>query len=115
MYMMRTGLPEAEQAALKAGIKTQRGIYLWTQGPSYETKAEIGLFRNMGADAVGMSTVPEVLQANYLGMRVMGISTITNPAAGLSAIPLNHDDVLEVGKSIKATLERLVRLILQIS
>lgn len=108
-------LAQAEQAALKAGIKTQRGIYLWTQGPSYETKAEIGLFRNMGADAVGMSTVPEVLQANYLGMRVLGISTITNPAAGLSAIPLNHDDVMEVGKSIKATLERLVRLILQIN
>lgn len=106
-------LDQAEQAALKAGITTRRGVYLWTQGPSYETKAEIGLFRNMGADAVGMSTVPEVLQANYLGMQVLGISTITNPAAGLSAIPLNHDDVLEVGQSIKATLEHLVRLILQ--
>lgn len=107
-------LVQAEQAALKAGITTQRGVYLWTQGPSYETKAEIGLFRKMGADAVGMSTVPEVLQANYLGMRVLGISTITNPAAGLSTVPLNHDDVLEVGLSIKATLEHLVRVILKI-
>jgi purine-nucleoside phosphorylase len=66
----------------------------------------------MGADAVGMSTVPEVLQANFLGMQVLGISTITNPAAGLNAAPLTHEDVLAVGLNLKDTLERLVRLIL---
>ena len=109
----RDWLESAEQQALQAGIPTQRGVYLWTRGPSYETKAEINLYRKLGADAVGMSTVPEVLQAVYLGMKVLGISTITNPAAGLSPIPLRHEDVLEAGKMIRVTLERLVRRILK--
>lgn len=107
-------LKMAEQAALSAGIATQQGVYLWTKGPSYETKAEIKLYRHLGADAVGMSTVPEALQANYLGMKVLGISTITNPAAGLNAEPLRHEDVLKVGQEIRATLEALVRQILRV-
>ena len=102
-----------EKVALEAGIATQKGVYLWTAGPSYETKAEINAYRFMGADAVGMSTVPEALQANYLGMKVMGISTITNPAAGMSPEPLRHEDVLEVGRQIRNTLEKLVRSILK--
>ena len=106
-------LQQAEQQALETGISTRRGVYLWTKGPSYESKAEIKLYRTLGADAVGMSTVPEVLQARYLGMKVLGISTITNPAAGLSPVPLDHEDVLEVGKSIRKTLELLVRRILR--
>ncbi len=105
-------LERAEEAALAAGIPTQKGVYLWTKGPSYETKAEIILYRHLGADAVGMSTVPEALQANYLGMKVLGVSTITNPATGLSPIPLTHEDVLEVGKQIREKLEKLVREVL---
>ena len=106
-------LEAAEQIALVAGIATQKGVYIWTKGPAYETKAEIKLYRHLGADAVGMSTVPEALQAVYLGMKVLGISTITNPATGLSAVPLKHEDVLEVGQKIRHTLEKLVRLILK--
>lgn len=94
-------------------VSLKQGVYLWTKGPAYETKAEIRAFARMGADAVGMSTVPEVLQAQALGMRVLGISTITNHAAGLSPESLKHEDVLEVGRQIQATLERLLRIILQ--
>ena len=103
----------AEAVALKLGIGPQRGVYLWTLGPSYETKAEIQVFRRLGADAVGMSTVPEVIQASYLGMEVLGISTITNYATGLHPDPLNHADVLRVGKQIRGDLERLIRGIIR--
>lgn len=103
----------AEQWALNDGIRTERGVYAWVLGPSYETKAEVRMLSGFGADAVGMSTVPEVIQAGYLGMRVMGISTITNPAAGLSPVPLDHDDVLEVGRRVRDDLERLIRRILR--
>lgn len=106
-------LAQAEAAALAAGISTKQGVYLWTHGPSYETKAEITFFRHLGADAVGMSTVPEVIQAVYLGMQVLGISTITNLASGMNAGPLLHEDVLEVGQQIRTTLERLVRAIVR--
>jgi len=93
--------------ANEMGIATTSGTYLWTRGPSYETKAEIKSFRFLGADAVGMSTVPEVLQARRLGMRVIGLSTITNYAAGLSKEPLNHEEVIETGKMVHKALERL--------
>ncbi len=99
----------ASETARQRGVATRRGAYLWTSGPSYETKAEIRAFAAMGADAVGMSTVPEVIQARSLGMRVLGISTITNPAAGLGAEPLDHDDVLAAGRDVHNNLERLVR------
>jgi purine-nucleoside phosphorylase len=103
----------AEEVALKAGIATRRGVYVWTLGPSYETPAEVRALARMGADAVGMSTVPEVIQAVYFGMKVLGISTITNPAAGLAAGTLNHEEVLEVGQQVRGDLERLVRRILR--
>jgi purine-nucleoside phosphorylase len=99
----------AEQVALDLGVPTRRGTYLWTLGPSYETKAEVQAFAQWGADAVGMSTVPEVIQAQRLGMRVLGLSTITNPAAGMGAERLDHEDVLEVGKQVRGDLARLVR------
>ncbi len=104
-------LEESEQAALQLGIATRRGVYLWTLGPSYETKAEVRAFARLGADAVGMSTVPEVIQAVYLGMRVLGISTITNFAAGLSDEPLAHDDVMRVGARVRTQLASLVKAI----
>lgn len=102
-----------EKAALRCGIETRRGTYVWTRGPSYETKAEIAAFRRLGADAVGMSTVPEVLQAAALRMDVLGISTITNPAAGLGGTALSHEDVLAVGRSVQADLEGLIRAALR--
>lgn len=107
----RAWLDRAEGAALQHGIATRRGVYLWTSGPSYETRAEIQMFARLGADAVGMSTVPEVIQAAYLGMRTLGISTITNPAAGLSSEALSHDEVLTVGARVRDELERLVRIV----
>ncbi len=100
---------EAEAFALRSGVPTRRGVYLWTSGPSYESKAEIRFFGRIGADAVGMSTVPEVLQARNLGMRVLGISTITNAAAGLSESPLNHEEVLTAGVEMREEMETLVR------
>jgi len=106
-------IDRAERLALENGVATERGTYLWTRGPSYETKAEIQAFRYLGGDAVGMSTVPEVIQARHAGMQVLGISAITNFAAGLGEEHLDHDDVLAVGQEIRATLEALVRLILQ--
>ncbi len=102
-------LDRAERVALDLGIATRRGVYLWTQGPSYETKAEIRAFARLGADAIGMSTVPEVIQARHLGMQVLGLSTITNPAAGVGAEGLAHADVLEVGRRVRRKLSRLVR------
>jgi len=98
----------AKAVADRLGIVTQEGCYLWTLGPSYETRAEIRMFAGFGADAVGMSTVPEVLEANELGMRVLGLSTITNHAAGLGHESLNHEEVLEVGRQVRGNLERLI-------
>lgn len=104
-------LARAEQIALELGIATRRGTYLWTLGPSYETPAEIRAFRRLGADAVGMSTVPETLQAVYLGMKVLGISTITNLGSGMGHAVLDHAEVLEVGRMVRADLQRLVHAI----
>ncbi len=106
-------LGRAEQVALRHGIATRRGVYLWTLGPSYETKAEIKFFERLGADAVGMSTAPEVIQARYLDMQVLGLSTITNPATGLNAEPLTHEDVLHVGRRVRDQLQRLVKAIIR--
>ncbi|MDX1546043.1 MAG: purine-nucleoside phosphorylase, partial [Rhodothermales bacterium] len=92
-------LDRAEAVALRLKIRTRRGVYVWAGGPSYETPAEVRMFARMGADAVGMSTVPEVVQARLLGMRVLGLSTITNPAAGLGGELLAHEDVLAVGRT----------------
>ncbi len=108
-YYDRAWIEAAEGVARRLGVSTERGTYLWTKGPSYETKAEIRAFERIGADAVGMSTVPEVIQAHQLGMRVLGISTITNFAAGLGHESLDHADVLEVGKRVRTALGGLVR------
>ena len=83
----------ARNAAKSCGIALQEGVYIATLGPSFETPAEIRAFRTLGADAVGMSTVFEVIAANALGMRVLGISMISNPAAGVLDEPLSMDDV----------------------
>ena len=103
----------AEALANELGIALERGVYVWTRGPSYETPAEIRMFSQLGADAVGMSTVPEALAAARLGMPVLGLSTITNRAAGLSAGALDHEEVLDVSAQVQGTLRRLVREIVR--
>jgi purine-nucleoside phosphorylase len=87
----------------------QEGVYAAVSGPSYETPAEIRYLRTMGADLVGMSTVPEVIVANYLGMRVLALSCVTNMAAGILPQKLNHDEVLETGHMVSGTLIRLLK------
>lgn len=87
-----------DTVARDAGVALQRGVYAGLLGPTYETPAEIRMLDRMGADAVGMSTVPEVVVARALGMEVAGISLITNPAAGISPAPLDHAEVVEVGR-----------------
>jgi purine-nucleoside phosphorylase len=87
------------QAARTAKVRLHSGVYLAVSGPSYETPAEIRAFRRWGADAVGMSTVPEAIVAHSLGMRVAGLSRITNAAAGLSVKPISHDEVIECGRA----------------
>lgn len=91
----------AVSAAASVGVPLQRGIYLATLGPSYETPAEIRAFRALGADAVGMSTVPEAIAARHMGVAVAGISCITNPAAGVMDEPLDHDDVMATAARVR--------------
>jgi purine-nucleoside phosphorylase len=100
---------QAGAVARSLGIEYRTGVYVWTSGPSYETPAEIRYFRAAGADAVGMSTVPEARQAAALGMKTLGISAITNAAAGLNAAPLDHAEVLEVGRRIRDRFAAWVR------
>ncbi|MEW5818799.1 MAG: purine-nucleoside phosphorylase, partial [Cyanobacteriota bacterium] len=84
-----------EKIANDSGYKITKGVYYGSSGPSYETPAEIRMIRNLGGDAVGMSTVPEVITANHMGMKVLGISCITNMAAGVLPQPLSHEEVIE--------------------
>jgi purine-nucleoside phosphorylase len=95
-------------AKRKAGRELHEGVYMAFTGPSYETPAEVRMARTMGADLVGMSTVPEAIAARYLGMKVLGISCVTNPAAGISSEPLDHAEVVAVGKKVEAELKALV-------
>jgi len=94
------------------GRPVRRGIYLALNGPSYETPAEIHMFAALGADAVGMSTVPEAICARHMGLRVAGISCISNLAAGLSARPLSHQEVIETGERVKNDFIRLLNLVI---
>lgn len=103
---------EAEKVALELGIPVTQGVYCALSGPSYETPAEIRMLARLGADAVGMSTVPEVLVARALGVRCLGISCITNLAAGLGGATLSHEEVMEVGERVRDRLAALVRGIL---
>jgi purine-nucleoside phosphorylase len=102
----------AEEAARGLGIPLTEGVYAAVLGPSYETPAEIRMLARLGADAVGMSTVPEVLVARALGVRCLGISCITNLAAGLGGERLTHEEVVEVGARVRDRLAALVRGVL---
>ena len=101
----------AHRVAEKLGIKLDEGVYIGVTGPSYETPAEIRAFKTMGADAVGMSTVPEVIVAAHSGLKVLGISAITNHAAGFQD-ELNHEEVVAVTQRIKADFKGLVKEVL---
>jgi purine-nucleoside phosphorylase len=97
-----------DAAAEKLQMPIWRGVYLATTGPSYETPAEVKAFAWIGADAVGMSTVPEVIMARYHNLEVAGLSCITNLAAGISSKKLSHDEVLEVGRASQEKLGKLL-------
>ncbi|MDR7440162.1 MAG: purine-nucleoside phosphorylase, partial [Armatimonadota bacterium] len=103
----------AERCALEERIPLRRGVYVAVLGPSYETPAELRMLRLLGADAVGMSTVPEVIAARHLGMRVLGISAITDMATGEVVQPVTHEEVLRVARELEPRFVRLVRRILR--
>lgn len=102
----------ARETAAEIGVELYEGVYAAVLGPSYETPAEIRYLRTIGADLVGMSTVAETIAANHLGMQVLGISCVTNLAAGLSGEKLNHEEVLEVGRRVSGTFLKLLTALL---
>ena len=103
----------ADAAAAARGVQVAHGIYAALHGPSYETPAEIRFLRAIGADAVGMSTAPEAIAARHMGMEVLGISCITNPAAGVLPEPLRHDEVMEVARRVKGEFSSLLEGIIE--
>ncbi len=107
-YYSRELLALARQAAEEANITLREGVYAWCLGPSFETPAEIREIRALGGHATGMSTVPEVRAAAEEGLKVLGISCLTNYAAGIADKPLNHEEVLATGQRVKKTFARLV-------
>ena len=102
----------AQQSAASEGFEILEGIYLAVSGPSFETPAEIRAFRTLGATLVGMSTVPETIVARHMGIGVLGISCVTNLAAGLGSKPLSHDEVFESGRLVESRLSRLFERLL---
>jgi len=106
----------ARLAAAEEGFPLEEGVYLATPGPSFETPAEIRAFRALGATLVGMSTVPETIVARHMGLEVLGLSCVTNLAAGLGATKLSHEEVFETGRQVERRLAALLtRLIPQIA
>ncbi|TVR71933.1 MAG: purine-nucleoside phosphorylase [Spirochaetaceae bacterium] len=109
--------PELRELAIdvarRVGVPLREGVYAHMAGPSFETPAEINMLRTLGADAVGMSTVPEVITAAHAGMRVLGISAISNMAAGILDQPLNHEEVMEAGRMVQDTFVKLIKAIVE--
>ncbi|MDR0431144.1 MAG: purine-nucleoside phosphorylase [Tannerellaceae bacterium] len=106
---------EVKRRALDEGIALSEGVYIMYSGPNYETPAEIRFFRTIGADAVGMSTVPEALVAAHCGIKVIGISCITNMAAGILDKELRHEEVLQTAGSVKSNFVKLVCLAIDVA
>ena len=102
-----------KKVAAKLGIDVQEGVYMAFSGPSYETPAEVKMARVIGADAVGMSTVPEAIIASWAGMDVIGISCICNSAAGVSTIALSHADVIHAANIAKDRFKTLVKEVIK--
>lgn len=105
----RDFLETAIAEAGAVGLNLRRGVYCGLSGPTYETPAEIHMLRNCGSDAVGMSTVPEAIVARHMGMKVLGISCITNYAAGIVDQNINHEEVMETGAQVANTFKELLR------
>lgn len=103
----------ARAAAREAGIPLEEGVYVGLLGPSYETPAEVRMLQKLGGDAVGMSTVPEVIVARARGMRCLAFSIVTNPGAGLTTQPLDHEDVLATTQRVAGDVGRLVQGVLR--
>jgi purine-nucleoside phosphorylase len=99
----------ALEAAAEMGLKLEQGIYLALRGPNYETPAEVRMLRTLGADAVGMSTVPEAIVARQMGLKTLGISLITNAAAGVIEGEINHEEVMQMGERVAAQFSELLR------
>ena len=114
-------IPEHNPAYIKLAVKSAdqidlaitQGTYCWTLGPSYETPAEVSYIHSLGGDAVGMSTVPEIQAAAELGMKVLGISTITNYAAGIIGEPISHDAVIKVSAQVEDDFTNLLTEIIK--
>jgi purine-nucleoside phosphorylase len=106
---------QAKEVAAEEGIPMHQGVYICLAGPSYETMADLGFLRTIGANAVGMSTVPEATVARHGGTRVLGLSGISNvlPAAGEPVVETNHEEVLEAGKKLTPRLEAIIRGVLR--
>jgi purine-nucleoside phosphorylase len=103
----------ADDTAKARGVSVSHGVYLAVPGPSYETPAEIDVFRRLGADAIGMSTVPEAIAARHMGVEVLGISCITNAAAAAGAHPIVHDDVIATGRRVRGSFISLIEGIIE--
>jgi purine-nucleoside phosphorylase len=103
----------ADKAAAAASIKVEHGVYVAVSGPSYETPAEIRAFRTLGADAVGMSTVPEAIVARHMGIEVLGISCISNMAAGILPQPITAEEVIETTGRVRGQFIALLEGILE--
>ncbi len=102
----------AMDAAEAVGLEARRGVYAALTGPNYETPAEIRMLRTLGADAIGMSTVPEAIVARQMGLSILGISCITNYAAGLLDVAINHAEVMETGERVKEKFKQLLRRVI---
>ena len=103
----------AKRAAVAVGVELEEGVYAGLLGPTYETRAEVKMLATLGADATGMSTVPEVIVARAMGMRVVGITCVTNLACGLSDQPITHAEVIETTDRVTGDFQRLVREIVR--
>ena len=101
------------ETATREGIKLQRGVYCQLTGPQFETPTEIRMLKQLGASAAGMSTVVEAIAARHMGMRVCGISCISNLAAGISPVPLSHEEVFETAQRVAPSFRRLVTASIQ--
>ena len=106
-------IKRADAASRILGINLKHGVYIAVSGPTYETPAEVKMFRSMGADAVGMSTVPEATVAHYCGINVLGISCISNFASGISSNKLSHEEVIEITDKVKPQFKELLLLIIK--
>lgn len=106
-------IKHTEKCAKNLSMEIQKGVYIGVTGPTYETPAEIQMFQKMGADAVGMSTVPEVIVANHSKMKVLGISCISNMGSGILDEPLTHEDVIETTEKVKANFLRLIKKVIR--